>query len=155
MRNMRNIRRFLFCVALLSGSIPAFAGDVFGGKVTEVRSAEIIVVDYGRGTYVVRIVGITAPQGRIADQAKEAVTKMLLGNTVYARFQGRNKNGEMVSRVFVGEPGKDVGLELVRSGLARRLPGKDPDFEYKYGELTKAETEARQNKRGLWATTLR
>lgn len=143
----------LACLILLTSCLPAFAGDVFGGKVTEVRSAEIIVVDYGRGQYIVRIVGIAVPlEGPVAIEAKKAVSTMLLGKTVYARFQGRNKSGEMVSRVFVGDPGKDVGLDLVRTGLARRQQGQDSQFDYKYGELTKAENEARENKRGLWAT---
>ena len=152
MRNSCFIKVSIACLILLC-CLPAFAGDVFGGKVTEVRSAEIIVVDYGRGQYIVRIVGIAAPsEGPMALEAKQAVTTMLLGKTVHARFQGRNKSGEMVSRVFVGDPGKDAGLELVRNGLVRRQQGPDTQFDYKYGELTKAETEARENKRGLWAT---
>jgi endonuclease YncB( thermonuclease family) len=153
MRNNRIIKGSLRFLILLTCCLPAFAGDVLGGKVTEVRSAEIIIVDYGRGQYIVRIVGIAVPpEGPIAIEAKQAVTTMLLGKTMYARFQGRNKNGEMVSRVFIGDPGKDVGLELVRSGLARRQQAPDYQFDYKYGELTKAENEARENKRGLWAT---
>ena len=153
MQNSRFIKGFFAGLILLTCCLPALAGDVLGGKVTEVRSAEVIVVDYGRGQYVVRIVGIAAPsEGQIAIEAKQAVTNMLLGKTVYARFQGLNRTGEMVSRVFVGEPGKDVGLDLVRNGLVRRQQGEDSDFDYKYGELTKAENEARENKRGLWAT---
>ena len=141
------------CVVLLLGSLTAFAGDAFGGKVTAVRSAEVVVVNYGRGEYVVRIVGIAAPpEGPIATEAKQFVTKMVLGQEVRARFEGKNPNGEMVSRLYVGDPGKDVGLELLRAGLARRPQGPDYQFGYKYGELTKAENEARENKRGLWAT---
>lgn len=152
MRDSCIIKGSIACLVLLC-CLPVFAGDVFGGKVTEVRSAEIIVVDYGRGQYIVRIVGIAAPpEGPMSLEAKQTVTTMLLGKTVYARFQGRNKSGEMVARVFVGEPGKDVGLELLRNGLVRRQQGPDVQFDYKYGELTKAENEARENKRGLWAT---
>lgn len=140
------------CVVLLLVSLLAFAGDAFGGKVTAVRSAEIVVVNYGRGEYVVRIVGVAAPaEGPIANEAKEFVTKMVLGQEVRARFEGKNPNGEMVSRLYVGDPGKDVALELLRNGLARRPQGPDYQFGYKYGELTKAENEARENKRGLWA----
>lgn len=143
---------FVFVVLLL-GSLLAFAGDAFGGKVKAVRNAEVVVVDYGRGEYVVRIVGIAAPlEEPIATEAKQFLTKMVLGQEVRARFEGKNPNGEMVSRLYVGDPGKDVGLELLRAGLARRPQGPDYQFGYKYGELTKAENEARENKRGLWAT---
>lgn len=142
------------CLILLAGLLSAFAGDVFGGKVTAVRSAEIIVVDYGKGQYIVRIAGVTAPtEGQLAAGSTEFVNKLVLGKEVRARFVGRNKNGEMVARVFVGDPGSDVGLELVRNGLARRLAAvSEPELGYKYGELAKAEVEAREAKRGLWAT---
>jgi endonuclease YncB( thermonuclease family) len=141
------------CVVLLASSLPILAGDSFGGKVTEVRSAELVVVDYGTGQYVVRIVGIAVPsEGPTAIEAKQFVTEMLLGKEVRARFETRDKNGEMVSRLYVGDPGKDVGLELVKNGLAQRQKGADTQSGYKYGELTKAENEAREAKRGLWAT---
>jgi endonuclease YncB( thermonuclease family) len=153
MRNKWAMKGFVGCLVLLAGLIPAFAGDVFGGKVTEVRSAEILVVDSGKEQLIVRIAGIAAPlEGPVATEAKQFVTKLVLGKEVRARFVGRNKNGEMVSRLFVGDPGTEIGLELVRNGLARRLEGAEPQFGYKYGELSKAENEARRARRGLWTT---
>lgn len=142
------------CLILFAGLFSAFAGDVFGGKVTAVRSAEIIVVDYGKGQYIVRIAGVAAPtEAQFAAGATEFVNKLVLGKQVRARFVERDKNGEMVARVFVGDPGSDVGLELVRNGLARRQTViSEPELGYKYGELAKAEVEAREAKRGLWAT---
>jgi endonuclease YncB( thermonuclease family) len=147
MKNRGVVGGFLGCLVILASSLPAFAGDAFSGKVTEVRSAEIVVVDYGTGQYIVRLVGITVPEGPTATEAKQFVSKMVLGQVVRARFEGRNKNGEMVSRLFTGDPGKEVGVELVKAGLARR----QPDYDYKYGELSKAEEEARRAGRGLWA----
>lgn len=152
MRSKRVIQGAVSCLLFLTSLIPAFAGDVFGGKVTEVRSAEIVVVNSGKELFVVRIAGIAAPlEGPIATEAKQFVTKLVLGKEVRARLLGRNKNAEMVSRLFVGEPGTEVGLELIRNGLARRLEGAEPQFGYKYGELSKAENEARRAGRGLWA----
>ena len=148
------MKGFIGCLVLLAGLIPVFAGDVFGGKVTEVRSAEVVVVNSGKEQFVVRIVGIAAPlEGPVATEAKQFVTKLVLGKEVRARFLGRNKNAEMVSRLFVGDPGTEVGLELVRNGLARRLEGAEAQFGYKYGELSKAENEARRAGRGLWAAS--
>jgi len=152
MRNKRVLQGCIGCLVLLAGLIPVFAGDVFGGKVTEVRSAEIVIVDSGKEQFIVRIAGIAVPpEGSIATEAKQFVTKLVLGKEVRARFVGRNKNGEMVSRLFIGDPGTEVGLELVRNGLARRQEGAEPQFGYKYGELLKAENEARKARRGLWA----
>jgi endonuclease YncB( thermonuclease family) len=141
------------CLLMFSGvGVFSATAKVFSGKVTEVRSAEVIVVDYGPGQYVVRIVGISPPRdGAFAAEAKKLVTDSVLGKTVRARFLSEDASGEMVSQVFVGEPGKDVGLELVRAGLTERQQGSDPDFGYKYDELSRAENEAREAKRRLWA----
>ena len=150
MRKKCAIAQFLVLLVFGAGLFPVLAADSFFGKVTEVRSADVVVVDYGKGQYVVRIVGVSVPkEGPITAKAKQFVTDLVLGKVIRARFQGEQK-GEMVSQLFVGDPGEDVGLELVRAGLARRQQGLDPEFGYKYGELLKAEKEAREGKRGLW-----
>ena len=123
MKNKLVLTGFVFVILLL-GSLPALAGDAFAGKVTAVRSAEIVVVDYGKGEYIVRIIGVAVPaEGPIAIEAKQFVTKMLLGQVVRARFESR-QNGEMLSRLYVGDPGQDVGVELLRNGLATRRKAK-------------------------------
>jgi endonuclease YncB( thermonuclease family) len=59
----------------------------------------------------------------------------------------------MMARLFTDDPEigiKEVGVELVRAGLARRQKG----FDLKYGELAAAEKEAQGARRGLWAADL-
>jgi len=146
--NRRASGWFLGLLIFGAGLSTAFAGDSFHGKVTSVRSAEVMVLDYGHGRYVVRLFGIDAPkEGPPAAEAKRFVEKLVLDQEARARFEGRKK-GEMVSRLFTGDPGVDIGLELVRAGLARRLRTLD----YKYGELAAAEEDARKAGRGIWAT---
>jgi len=135
-----------------AGLFPAFAGDSLTGTVTEVRSADTVAFDYGGpGQYVVRIAGIEAPQeGRIASEAKQFVTNLVLGKNARIRFEQRAANGEMVSRLLVDDPAtgiKDVSVELLKVGLARR----QANYDYKYGELSAAENQAREARRGLWA----
>lgn len=113
-----------------------------------------MVLDYAAGRYVIRIVGIDAPQAGqpLAKEAKQFVAGLVLGKKVRMRFERRAKNGEMVSRLFTDDPVigiKEVGVELVKAGLARR----QKDYDYKYGELSAAENEARAAGRGLWAQT--
>ena len=142
---------FLFFAVWGPNATPVHAGDSIYGKITEVKSADVVVLDYGEGQYTVRVVGIDVPrEGAVNRESREFVSKLLLGKNARLRFEGRNSNGEMVGRLFTDDPEigiKDVGLELVRSGLARRKP----KYDYKYGELAKAEEEARRNRRGLWA----
>lgn len=132
---------------------PAFAGDSFYGKVTDVRSADVVILDNGSARFTIRIVGIAPPrEGPLAKEATQFVAKLVLGKNARMRLEGRNKNGEMVSQLLTDDPQigiKDVGVELVKAGLARR----QANYDYKYGELSKAEEEARKAGRGLWAQT--
>jgi len=80
MKNRWAIRGFLGCLVLLAGLLPAFAGDSFYGKVIEVRSADVVILDYGKGQYIVRIIGVDVPkEGPVASQAREFVAKLVLG----------------------------------------------------------------------------
>jgi len=157
MRNKRAMQCSIVCLVLLAGLLPAFAGDSLYGKVPEVRSADVVILDYGKGQYVIRIIGIDVPkEGPIASEARQFVAKLVLEKNARMRLGSRTENGEMVCRLFTDDPVigiKDVGLELVRAGLARRQPGEDYQFGYKYGEFSAAEREAREAKRGLWTTT--
>jgi len=134
-----------------AGWLPARAGDSLYGKVTEVKSADVVTFDYGDGQYVLRLGGIeTAKDRQLGDQAVRLVSEMVLGKNARVRFEGRGEDGLMESRLFTDDPVlgiKDVAIELVRAGLARR----QGDFDFKYGELSAAENEARTARRGLWA----
>jgi endonuclease YncB( thermonuclease family) len=134
------------------GIAPAFPGDSLYGTVRDVKSADLVTLDYGKGSYPVRLIGIEVPrEGPIAQQARDLVAKLVLGKNARIRIEGRNEKGELVSRLFTDDPVlgiKEVNLELVRAGLARRRK----DYDYMYGELSKAEGEARKQRRGLWAT---
>ena len=129
----------------------AFAGDSLYGKVTAVKSATVVTLDYGEGAYNVRLIGIEAPEsGSFAEEARQLVASFVLGKNARIRFQGQAPNGDMMSRLLADDPVKgvrDINVELVKAGLAKRQKG----FDFKYGELSAAENEARTAKRGLWA----
>jgi endonuclease YncB( thermonuclease family) len=151
MRKKWVIQSFFGCVVLLADFFPVFAGDSLYGKVTGVKSADMVTFDYGAGRYDLRLVGIEVPrEGPIAAKAKELVSNLVLGKSARMRFEGRTPNGEMLARLFTDDPAigiKEVAVELVKAGLARR----QKDYDFKYGELAAAEREARAARRGLWA----
>lgn len=134
-----------------SPGITARGGDSLYGKVTAVKRADLITLDYGAGTYDIRLAGVVLPKNRAAAQkAREFVSKMLLNKPVRLRFDGRTAQGEMVGKIYTDDPEigiKDVCLEMVRAGKALR----DPSYTgYCYNELTVAEAEAKQAQRGIW-----
>jgi endonuclease YncB( thermonuclease family) len=132
---------------------PASAGDSFVGRVTAVKGANVITMQQGTIVYDVRINGIVVDQDpTLARAARDAVSQMVLGKNVRLRFDGLY-DGQMTGRIKIGAIGKpeeqvrDLGVELVRDGLVRR----DTAYaKYKYGQMEQAESEARQNRRGLW-----
>jgi endonuclease YncB( thermonuclease family) len=127
------------------------AGKSIYGKVTEVKSANLLTLDYGTGQYSIRVAGIDAPkEGPFATEAKQFVANLVLGKNVRLRFLGRTPNGEMLGRLDTDDPVigiNEVAVELLKAGLARRQNG----YDVKDGELSKAESEAREAKRGIWA----
>lgn len=71
---------FLGFLILWSGFFLTSAAKSLYGKVTAVRSADVVLFDYGTGQYVIRILGVEVPkEGPIAQQALEFVSKMVLG----------------------------------------------------------------------------
>jgi micrococcal nuclease len=147
------IPNLLGSLLLLAATLqPAHAGDSLYGKVTSVKSAEVVVLDYGAGSYDIRIVGIDAPKAGEprAEDARKFLSDLLLGKNARMRLVRRDPSGEMVCRLFTDDPVigiKEVGVEMLRAGLARHRS----DYEEKYGELGKAEAEARAAQRGIWA----
>jgi endonuclease YncB( thermonuclease family) len=121
--------------------------------VTAVKEPTLVTLDYGTGAVDIRIVGIDAPKAGTA-QASEAlqfVSEMVLNKNARMRLHHSAANGEMVCRLFTDDPVigiKEVGVEMVRAGLARRQAG----YDEKYGELAAAENEARDAGRGIWAS---
>jgi endonuclease YncB( thermonuclease family) len=145
--------RGLWCfVALGAALVPAGAGDSLWGKVTAVREPTLVTLDYGAGAYAIRIVGIDAPRAGepLHGAALKLVSDLVLDKNARMRLHRRGEGDELICRLFTDDPVigfKEVGVELVRAGLARRQPG----YDEKYGELSAAESEARAARRGMWA----
>lgn len=147
-----------FVVAIILALLPsafadlgARAGNSLYGVVTAVKQPDLITFDYGAGSYDIHIAGVDVPANpAAAAAATQFVSSMLLNKNVRLRFDGRTPEGEMVGRIATDDPEfgiKDIGVEMVRSGLALR----QRDYRgYVYGEMSAAEAEARQTKRGFW-----
>jgi endonuclease YncB( thermonuclease family) len=143
-------------LSLLAVTLPAVCcSRALSGTVTEVPRAGVAVLNVGATRYIVRISGIEVPvDAAIAGQARQYIGDLMLGRSATLRFVSRAPNGELSGRLLVADPVvgiKDIGVELVRRGLARRQPGGETRYGYKYGELSAAEREAQINHRGLWA----
>ena len=97
--------------------------------------------------------GIDAPERRqpYGNASKDSLSRLVFNRNVEARCYKRDRYGRNVCRVFTREGGKDVGLEMVRAGLAWwfREYAKEQTPE-EQGAYQGAEDAARMTKRGLW-----
>jgi endonuclease YncB( thermonuclease family) len=137
----------------------AFAGaraaeaKVLYGVVTAVEAPEVVVLRSDAGDVELRLFGVDAPEpGQpFAADARAFVERLVGGQQVRLRFAYRDARGEMVGRLWAGD--LDVGLALVRAGLAWRLPDAHykPEAKGQLDALAAADAEARAARRGLWA----
>jgi endonuclease YncB( thermonuclease family) len=137
--------------AALLGATGGMMGDSTYGRVTAVKSANTVVFAHAAGEYNLRIAGIDVPRHtRAASAAADFVRSLVLGKDARIRLERRLPNGQLLVRLFTADSStgiRDVAVELVRAGFVQH----QANYDYKYGELSAAENEARKARRGLWA----
>ena len=131
----------------------AFSAIAFEGKVVGVSDGDTItVLDNNRVQYKIRVAGIDAPEkGQdFGGIAKEHMSGLVFGKTVYLPEAKIDKYGRTVSRVLVGDT--DAGLEMIKAGLAWHYKKyeieQSPADRVSYGS---AEIKARNAHIGLWS----
>lgn len=124
-------------------------------RVTAVSDGDSIVAKAlaDGSTWKVRLWGVDAPEtgngfGRpgqpFATAARRALARLVLDREVVCTVVRTDQNGRTVARVTVA--GVDVGLELLRAGLAWH----DPRFAPRATDYAAAEVTAREGRVGLW-----
>lgn len=140
----------LLAIAFLALPIQA---ELISGRVVRVADGDTIaVLDAGNVQHKIRLAGIDAPEkvqayGR---RSRESLYELVAGKTVIVETNKRDRHGRLLGKVLVN--GRDINVEQIRRGLAwfyrqyeRELAETDrQDYE-------RAETEAKDSHRGLWA----
>jgi endonuclease YncB( thermonuclease family) len=160
----RNLTRRNAMAAVLGlfgfAAAPAVAGDSMRGKITAVLGPDLVTFDYGSGQYTLKIAGLdTSLQAGAPAKAQSSLSSLVLNREVRMRLvenegeeEGEREveDGAMLVRLQIVDPAAghpDVSIELIKAGMARKKTG----FDFKYGELAAAETQARLARRGLWS----
>jgi endonuclease YncB( thermonuclease family) len=94
----------------------------------------------------IRLFGIDAPEKSQAfgTQAKTALSDLAFGKDLTVTSTGRDRYGRLLAWLTVGST--PINAEMVRSGFAWHYRKYAP----KETELADLETDARNNRRGLW-----
>src|SRR5262245_40054919 len=104
MKKRWDVGGLLGLLVLGAGLLPAFAGDSLYGRVTAVKSAEVVVFEYTTagttagaptrstvrpaGRYDVRLIGVDVPESAAMDrQARQLVSSLVLGKNARMRFE--------------------------------------------------------------------
>ena len=141
--------------ALLLLATHVLAQDVIRGRTVAVTDGDTIKVLTAENQLLrVRVAWIDAPEmgQAFGRRAKQFMSALVFGKDVELRPLAIDRCGRTVAMVFVD--GRDVGLELVKAGLAwaydHYLPEASPEIQVKYAAL---ETAARVSRLGLWANS--
>ena len=142
---------WLLFVCLFLAAGPAAAYELVG-RVSYVNDGDSFFLRAADGYEVeVRILGIDAPEREqpYSQVSRRGLQALILGRMVRALPTKHDRYGRSVAVVRVD--GRDVALEQIAAGLAwfdvRRTYELDPRQAQRYLD---AETQARQQRRGLW-----
>lgn len=153
----RSIGAVAACVVLLL-ILVTLKGICIAGQyqVTRVLDGDTIIVNTGKAKMTIRLAGIDAPEishskhqpgqpfGR---QSTKYLASLVLNRDVDIKSHGPDRYGRTLGEVFVD--GKNVTLEMVKTGLAEVYRGK-PLAGQNMELYWKAEEEAKHAKRGMW-----
>jgi micrococcal nuclease len=151
MRKLIEISMIILFFFLFSSHVSA---DQF--KVTWVYDGDTFKAEGHSIEIVVRFIAIDAPEisytkGKpsqpFSTQAKEMLTDLILNRTVDIKGYGLDKHNRLLAVVSFG--GRNIGVEMIRQGLAEVYQGKLPhNFDLK--DYNRAEFQAKTSRRGMW-----
>jgi len=120
------------------------------GKVAHIADGDTLTILIGHNQLKVRLAEIDAPESRqdYGQRAKQALGRLIFGKVVLVENDGKDRYGRTIGHVHLGP--LDVNAEMVRTGYAWVYVkyARDP-------HLYALEREAREARRGLWASDVR
>jgi endonuclease YncB( thermonuclease family) len=124
--------------------------------VRRVYDGDTVLVSAPEGRYLVRLLGIDAPEtakakGRpgqpFSVRSRRHLSQRVLGRCVRLEAYGNDKYGRRLAVIHLEET--NINLEMVAQGLAEVYRGRTPDgFDRR--PYRQAEARARRNGKGMW-----
>ena len=142
-----NIARFVFCMIACCPCSSLFEDETAEGKVTRILDGDsIFVTDSKSVEFEVQLEGIDAPELKqeFGKESAEGLSKLLKDKTVRLTWKSRDNFERPLAQVYVGD--KHINLEMIKTGMAWHFKKYNQDEV-----LSKAEVEAKEAKKGLWA----
>ena len=137
----------VICFLLCSAFSTLSADDTVEGKVTRIIDGDsILVTDSKSVEYEVQLEGIDAPELKqdFGKESTDGLTKLLNGKSVRLTWKSKDNFERLLAQVYDGE--KHINIEMIKTGMAWHFKRYNKDEA-----LAKAESEAKEAKKGLWA----
>lgn len=141
------IPNFVLLIACCSAGQTLFGDESVEGKVTRIIDGDsILVTDSKSVEYEVQLEGIDAPEFKqeFGKEATDGLSKLIQDKTVRITWKEKDNFERLLAQVYDGD--KHINIEMIKSGMAWHFKRYNKDEE-----LAKAETVAREAKKGLWA----
>ena len=141
------VRPVVICFLLCSAFSTLSADDTVEGKVTQIIDGDsILVTDSKSVEYEVQLEGIDAPELKqdFGKESTDGLTKLLNGKSVRLTWKSKDNYERLLAQVYDGE--KHINTEMIKTGMAWHFKRYNKDEA-----LAKAESEAKEAKKGLWA----
>ena len=142
-----NVTHLAYCFIAILAFSTAYADETVEGKVTRIIDGDsILVTDSKMVEYEVQLEGIDAPemQQDFGKESTEGLSKLLKYKSVRLTWKSKDNFDRLLAQVYAGD--KHINMEMIKTGMAWHFKKYNKDEE-----LAKAETEAREAKKGLWA----
>ncbi|MBN1184980.1 MAG: thermonuclease family protein [Bacteroidales bacterium] len=136
------LRCFILCLNFLF-----LVPDIFNAKVIGITDGDTIVVLTENFQQVkIRLEGIDCPEMKqdFGTKAKQATSELCYDKRVIIHKSGTDRYGRTLAYVYIGD--KCINKELLKLGMAWHFKRYNSDKE-----LALLETQAREQKVGLWA----
>ena len=130
---------------LLLLSFSLFAEEIVGRVVRVADGDTITVLSTSTTQHKIRLQGIDAPEKKQAfgNASRKFLSGLVANREVRVTYAKRDRYGRILGTVFVD--GRDINLEMLKAGMAWHYKKYDSNPAY-----SKAESEARTARRGLW-----
>lgn len=136
----------LVYILLFLLSVNLFSEKQYTAMAMTIEDGDSIVIRYNNSFIKIRIYGIDAPEGTqtYGDISKAHLRYLISNKDLLIKERYKDRFGRTVADVFISDI--DIGLEMIRAGMAWHFVKYSNDLTYK-----EAERVARKNRVGLWS----
>jgi endonuclease YncB( thermonuclease family) len=142
----------LLASILIFGSCSQEKPNSISGRVVRIADGDTLtILDANNVQHKIRLQGIDAPERAqgFSRVSRENLSGLVFGQEVRVEYNKTDQYGRLVGKVFAN--GQDECLEQVKAGLAWHYKRYEKEQSPSDRQLyTKAEQDARAEKRGLW-----